>query len=180
MMTVRFASFGYQINHLALFSCTYQAKVNRIFPQYDLCANVGNIRILLQLLMKINWNSWELNHIWCKLTSPPPSANKDALSGFETQRGRHQKSETGISVAPKKWTCVQQKIFFNLKNWHLPCYIGIILKWLFFLVSNQSINANTANIVYYWKTRMQGSVNRTDQCNSDYCVCYLSVKLSCV
>ena len=30
-----------------------------------------------------------------------PSANKAAYSGFETQRRRHQKSETGVSVTPK-------------------------------------------------------------------------------
>ena len=33
---------------------------------------------------------------------PPPSANKATLSGFETQRRHHQKSKTGISVAPQK------------------------------------------------------------------------------
>ena len=29
------------------------------------------------------------------------NANKAARSGFETQRRRHQKSKTGVSVAPK-------------------------------------------------------------------------------
>ena len=33
---------------------------------------------------------------------PPPSVNKVARSGFETQRRRHQKSKTGLSVAPLK------------------------------------------------------------------------------
>ena len=33
------------------------------------------------------------------------SANKAAYSDFETQRRRHQKSDTGVSVAPKKDTC---------------------------------------------------------------------------
>ena len=33
----------------------------------------------------------------------PPSVNKDAHSGFETQKRRcHQKSKTGVSVAPQK------------------------------------------------------------------------------
>ena len=32
--------------------------------------------------------------------TPPPSANKAAHSGIETQRRRHQKSKTGVSVAP--------------------------------------------------------------------------------
>ena len=30
----------------------------------------------------------------------PPSVNKAIHSGFETQRRRHQKSKTGVSVAP--------------------------------------------------------------------------------
>ena len=42
------------------------------------------------------------------ITMLPPSANKAAHSGFETQRRHHLKSKTGVSVAPK-WTCVQQK-----------------------------------------------------------------------
>ena len=33
---------------------------------------------------------------------PPPSSNKAAHFGFENQGRHHQKSETGISVAPKK------------------------------------------------------------------------------
>ena len=37
------------------------------------------------------------------ITSMPPlSANKDAHSGFETQKRRHHKSKTGVSVAPQK------------------------------------------------------------------------------
>ena len=44
------------------------------------------------------------------LCMPLPSANKAAHSGFEAQRRCHQKSETGVSVAPQ-WTCVQKKIF---------------------------------------------------------------------
>ena len=33
---------------------------------------------------------------------PPPSLNKAAHSGFETQRRHHQKSKIGLSVAPQK------------------------------------------------------------------------------
>ena len=33
---------------------------------------------------------------------PPPSTNKATHSGFETQRKRHQKSKTGVLVAPQK------------------------------------------------------------------------------
>ena len=38
-------------------------------------------------------------HISCM---PLPSVNKAALSGFETQRRHHQKSKTGVPVAPQK------------------------------------------------------------------------------
>ena len=33
---------------------------------------------------------------------PPPSANKATHCGSKTQRRHHQKSETGVSVAPQK------------------------------------------------------------------------------
>ena len=45
--------------------------------------------------------------------TPPPSTNKATNSGFETQRRRDQKSNTGILVAPQK-ELVSSKIF--LKN----------------------------------------------------------------
>ena len=38
-------------------------------------------------------------HVTC---TPLPSMNKAANSGFETQRRHHQKSKTGVSVAPQK------------------------------------------------------------------------------
>ena len=38
-------------------------------------------------------------HVKCMLLL---SVNKIANSGFETQRRRHQKSKTGVSVAPQK------------------------------------------------------------------------------
>ena len=34
--------------------------------------------------------------------TPPPSVNKAAHSGFQTQRRCHQKSKTGVSAAPQK------------------------------------------------------------------------------
>ena len=37
--------------------------------------------------------------------TPPPSVNKAAYSGFEAQRRCHQKSKTGVSVAPQKDLC---------------------------------------------------------------------------
>ena len=42
---------------------------------------------------------------------PPPSVNKDAHSGFETQRRCHQESKTGVSVAPQKG--LMSSIFFE-------------------------------------------------------------------
>ena len=33
---------------------------------------------------------------------PPPSVNKAVHSGFETQMRCHQKSKTGVSLAPQK------------------------------------------------------------------------------
>ena len=39
------------------------------------------------------------------------SVNKTAHSGIETQRRRHQKSKTGVSVTPQKWARVQQIVF---------------------------------------------------------------------
>ena len=35
-------------------------------------------------------------------STPPLSVNKVAHSRFETQRRRHEKSKTGVSVAPQK------------------------------------------------------------------------------
>ena len=47
---------------------------------------------------------------------PPQSSNKAAHSGFETHRRRHQKSKTGVSVAPKMDTCPTK--FFLKKSSH--------------------------------------------------------------
>ena len=44
----------------------------------------------------------EVNFRDCVTRMPLPSSNKAAYSGFETQRRRHQKSKTGVSVAPQK------------------------------------------------------------------------------
>ena len=49
--------------------------------------------------------------------TPPPSANKAVDSGFETQRRRHQKSKTGVSISgPTKRTYVLQN-FLLRKGW---------------------------------------------------------------
>ena len=50
-----------------------------------------------------------LEHVTC---SPPPSMNKAAHSGFETQRRHHQKSKTGVSVTSPKGL-MSSKIFFK-------------------------------------------------------------------
>ena len=55
-------------------------------------------------------------HVTCM---PPPSMNKAAHSGFETQRRCHQKSKTGVTVAAQKGL-MSYKIFLkklsNSKN----------------------------------------------------------------
>ena len=48
------------------------------------------------------------------LCMPPPSANQAAHSGFETQRRRHQKSKTGVSVAPQKGLVSAKNFFFQI------------------------------------------------------------------
>ena len=44
----------------------------------------------------------EVNLRECETHMPLPSVNKAAHTGFETQRRRHQKSKTGVSVSPQK------------------------------------------------------------------------------
>ena len=44
----------------------------------------------------------EVNLRECVTGMPLPSSDKAANSGFETQRRRHHKSKTGVSVAPQK------------------------------------------------------------------------------
>ena len=44
----------------------------------------------------------EVNLRECVTHKPLPSVNKTDHSGFETQRTHHQKSKTGISMAPHK------------------------------------------------------------------------------
>ena len=46
---------------------------------------------------------WNLRqHVTCNTYMPLCHANKAAHSDFETQRRRHQKSKTGVSMAPQK------------------------------------------------------------------------------
>ena len=54
----------------------------------------------------------EVNLRECISPIPKLSTNKAAHSGFETQRRHHQKSKTGISVAPQKGL-MSSKLFFT-------------------------------------------------------------------
>ena len=47
---------------------------------------------------------------------PLSSKNKAAHSGFETQRRRHQKSKTGVSVAPQKGLMSSKIYIYNKKQ----------------------------------------------------------------
>ena len=49
----------------------------------------------------------------CNTHTSHQSINKAAHSGFETQRRRHQKSKTGVSVAPQKGLLSSKNIFKN-------------------------------------------------------------------
>ena len=57
----------------------------------------------------------EVNLRECVTCRPLQSVNKAAHSGFETQRSRHHKSKTGVSVAPQKDFC-SPKIKKNNKD----------------------------------------------------------------
>ena len=52
----------------------------------------------------------EANLRECVICTPLPSVNKAGHSGFETLRRHHQKSKTGVSVAPQKRTYVRQNL----------------------------------------------------------------------
>ena len=56
--------------------------------------------------------------------TPPQSLNKAAHSGFKTQRRHHQKSKTGVSVAPQMKMCPTK---FFLKKYE---YVFLQLKIL--------------------------------------------------
>ena len=67
----------------------------------------------------------------CISHMPLQSVNKAAHSGFETQKRRHQKSVTRVSVAPKMDICpiklkektIRQKLGCTV-SWHIhTCYL---------------------------------------------------------
>ena len=61
----------------------------------------------------------EVNLGECVAHTCLPSANKAAHSGFETQRRHHQKSKTGVSVAPQKGL-MSSRIFFKKEDISFP------------------------------------------------------------
>ena len=61
---------------------------------------------------------------------PLPSANKAAHSGFETQRKHHQKSKTGVSVAPKMDMC-PTKILKKSVCMFRYLFLGYHLEYIF-------------------------------------------------
>ena len=50
----------------------------------------------------------------CVIGTPLPSVNKAAHSGIETQRRRHQKSKTGVSVAPENNIMVESQVSYDI------------------------------------------------------------------
>ena len=63
---------------------------------------------------------WTDRHLWKHYpNTPPPSSNKAPHSGFETQRRRHQKSKTGVSVAPPKFKKKQKNITLTQLRWRV-------------------------------------------------------------
>ena len=70
----------------------------------------------------------EVNFRECILRMPLSSVNKVAHSGFETQRRCHQKSKTGVSVAPKMDMCPTKS--FKKKNGNDNVISTLIWIWL--------------------------------------------------
>ena len=102
-------------------------------------------------------------HISCM---PLPSANKAAHSGLETQKRHHQKSKTGVSVAPQKDLC-PPNFFFKKKEllFFIPCHswrlqhcvrnrLSVIqLHWSWELIksTNQDQNARTTTTTAWFR-----------------------------
>ena len=58
----------------------------------------------------------EMNLRECVIWILLPSTNKAAHSGFETQRRHHQKSKTGVSVAPQKGLMTSKNFFLKISR----------------------------------------------------------------
>ena len=75
----------------------------------------------------------------------PPSANKAAHSGFETQRRHHQKSKTEASVAPQKGLVFSENLFFKKKK-IIYCFSSLlyIFEKTLKVSHSRSLDLNTA------------------------------------
>ena len=62
-------------------------------------------------------------HVTCL---PPPSSNKTTHPGFETQRRRHQKSKTGVSVAPQKGL-MSSNLFLKPSSYQIEYLVSICI-----------------------------------------------------
>ena len=67
----------------------------------------------------------EINLRECVTSMPIPSANKAAHSGYETQRRHHQKSKTGVSVAPSKWLTGVLQTIFKKRLWGIQFFTSV-------------------------------------------------------
>ena len=68
--------------------------------------------------------------------TPLPSANNADHSGFETLRKRHQKSKTGVSVAPEKGltstkNCLKKELYLCFTTHIFRTWIQYPLEWDF-------------------------------------------------
>ena len=81
----------------------------------------------------------------CLTHTPPPSGNKAAQSGFETQRRHHQKFKTGVSVAPQK-ELMSSKILFKKQNIFIILErdeVGSLTTHAFWIGANDTNGDNT-------------------------------------
>ena len=64
----------------------------------------------------------------CNTYMLPPSVNKAAHFGFETQRRHHQKSKTGVSVGPRKGFMSSKNFFKRKINFKIEfCWIKVLV-----------------------------------------------------
>ena len=70
-------------------------------------------------------------NLWGHVTHVPlPSASKVAHSGFETQRRYHQKSKTGVSVAPQKAHVLQFYFKKDFLSYTMPDQLSLVFDWI--------------------------------------------------
>ena len=83
-----------------------------VAPEVNLCWNmhVGKQLAAMLAIKRSAGVAPEVNFREHISLTPPPSMNKAANSGFETQRGYQQKSKTEISMTPQKGLMSSQKL----------------------------------------------------------------------